>query len=62
MAYQVKDGVISQNYQDYIEEIFTNDFPWYYQSQLAGDDDNTSSFIHMSIVLEQIFMMIFSCI
>ena len=47
MAYQVKDGVISQNYQDYIEEIFTNDFPWYYQSQLAGDDDSTSSFIHM---------------
>ena len=47
MVYQVKDGVISQNYQDYIEEIFTNNFPWYYQSQLAGDDDNTSSFIHM---------------
>jgi|TARA_B100000427_G_scaffold223780_1_gene187533 hypothetical protein len=50
MGYQIKDNIISKNYQDYIEETFTEDFPWYHQLQEQEDweeDWRSSNFIHM---------------
>ena len=50
MKYQIRDNIISKNYQDFIEETFTEDFPWYYYLQdLEGWEEewNSSNFIHM---------------
>ena len=50
MKYQIRDNIISKNYQDFIEETFTEDFPWFYQIQEQEEWEeewDSSNFIHM---------------
>ena len=50
MVYEIRDNLISKGYQDFIEETFTENFPWYYQLQEQEDweeDWVSSNFIHM---------------
>ena len=44
---KIIDNVISPSYQNYIEQIFKSDFPWYFTEEIStpGDDPN-SGFSH----------------
>ena len=50
MGYEIRDNLISKGYQDFLEETFTEDFPWFYQFQEEENWDEewmSSNFIHM---------------
>ena len=53
MEYEIRDNLISKGYQDFLEETFTEDFPWYYQIQSQDEWEEewvSSNFIHMIYV------------
>tara|TARA_B100000287_G_C20335069_1_gene663369 strand:- start:117 stop:665 length:549 start_codon:yes stop_codon:yes gene_type:complete len=50
MVYEIRDNLISKGYQDFLEETFIEDFPWYYQDQSQNEWEeewDSSNFIHM---------------
>ena len=50
MEYEIRDNLISKGYQDFLEETFTEDFPWFYQTQEQEEWEEewaSSNFIHM---------------
>ena len=50
MGYEIRDNLISKGYQDFLEETFTEDFPWFYQTQEQEEWEeewDSSNFIHM---------------